>query len=335
MKAHSESDDDCTVISIIVPVFNAAEYLQDCLQSIESQTDAPEFEVILVDDGSEDASVSICRQWRDKNPRRYRLIENQRNRGVSHSRNRGLDAVRGEYFMFVDADDELPTDALATLHHAAEESGADIVKGNNTVFDRLRETQANHDVARCRELCGSAVLTCLLEHRYVRGHPWGKLFRGGSLGRYRFDENLRMSEDLYYCCETFSAADSLLLLNRSIYRYRRHAAGATANKYRSGAYRDWLDAVEGTARFARKPQHWRARQSLLLRTLAQSAREARRLKPAEAEPVLAEIEARREQWGFTSWTLLLHDRLAPRSWIDWIKLRQALGEIRRRIAVTE
>ncbi len=237
--------------------------------------------------------------------------------------------------MFVDADDALPTDALASLHRAAEKSGADIVKGNNTVFDRLRETPANHDVARYRELRGDAVLTCLLEHRYVRGHPWGKLFRGGSLGRFRFDENLRMAEDLYYCCETFTAADSLLLLNRSIYRYRRHATGATANKYRSGAYRDWLDAVEGTARFARTPQHWRARQSLMLRSLAQLAREARRLPPVEAEPVLAEIEARREQWGFSSWTLLIRDRLGPRTWIQWIKLRRALGEIRRRIAAAE
>ena len=90
------------LISVIVPVYNAEQYLAECLDSVLEQT-YKNLEIILINDGSRDASGEICRQYRERDDRII-LIE-QENAGVSVARNRGIEQASGEYLMFVDADD--------------------------------------------------------------------------------------------------------------------------------------------------------------------------------------------------------------------------------------
>lgn len=90
------------MISVIVPVYNAEKYLDDCLSSISRQTYS-DFEAILIDDGSTDKSLSICHEW-EKKDRRFGVISVP-NGGVSYARNIGLDRAHGEYFCFIDSDD--------------------------------------------------------------------------------------------------------------------------------------------------------------------------------------------------------------------------------------
>ena len=90
------------LISVIVPVYNAEQYLAECLDSVLEQT-YRNLEIILINDGSRDASGEICRQYRERDDRII-LIE-QENAGVSVARNRGIEQASGEYLMFVDADD--------------------------------------------------------------------------------------------------------------------------------------------------------------------------------------------------------------------------------------
>ena len=112
MNAQSESP---VQISIIVPVYNVADYLHECLQSIVEQDYAQAFEAILVDDCSTDGSADICREFSVAYPEIFILIERETNGGVSVARNRGLEQVKGRYLMFVDPDDILPVNALKLL----------------------------------------------------------------------------------------------------------------------------------------------------------------------------------------------------------------------------
>ena len=103
---------DKVKISIIIPVYNAEEYLDRCLHSVLDQ-DFTSFEVILVDDGSSDASPLICDRYSSTDPRFITL--HQSNKGVSAARNSGLNMAQGEYVMFLDSDDVLLPDALEKM----------------------------------------------------------------------------------------------------------------------------------------------------------------------------------------------------------------------------
>ena len=103
---------DYSVISIIVPVYNVEEYLEECLESIYHQT-YTNIEVILVNDGPTDASRDICERFCQKDSR-FKLI-NQENQGLSEARNVGVRASIGEYIFFVDSDDVVKVNILEIL----------------------------------------------------------------------------------------------------------------------------------------------------------------------------------------------------------------------------
>ena len=112
------------LVSIIVPVYNVAPYLEQCLDSIKAQA-YREFEVLLVNDGSDDASPYICRPY-ERADSRFCLIDKP-NSGVSDSRNQAMDQAQGKYLQFVDGDDWLTPDATETFVHTAESTGAALV----------------------------------------------------------------------------------------------------------------------------------------------------------------------------------------------------------------
>ena len=326
----SETSLPAVDISIIVPVFNVAEFVASCLDSIRLQSFDREFEVILIDDCSTDESGEICRRYCQQNPG-FVFLQNPENRGVSAARNRGLDTARGRYFMFVDPDDLLPLDALALLHQAAESTSSDIVKGNNTIFDSSSEKAARYDVPRPRQVRGDRVLTTLFEHRFVRGHPWGKLFRRDRLGEFRFPPGIRMAQDLFYCSEVFARADSLYLLDRNVYRYRNRETGSTGRKFKSGSYLDWLGSVENIGVFAKTSEQRRAHRNLLLRTMTQLARECRQLESDDAEKVLSTVMRHCRRWQIDLASILREHGLDLRALARFLKLRRAISQTRRHL----
>jgi len=320
------------MLSVIVPVFNVAPYVEQGLTSIVNQDFAHAYEVILIDDCSTDASLAICRNFVEENQESgFRILQNPTNQGVSVTRNRGLDEARGRYFMFFDPDDLLPQNALSTLTRAAEEFAVDIVKGNNTIFDESTETAARYNVRQTCSVGRDQILTTFYEHDKVRGHPWGKLFRRSRLGSYRFPAGVRMAQDLFYCSEVFSQASSLVLLDRNVYRYRNRDSGSTGSKFESGSYIDWLDSVENTGQFANSARHRRAHKNLLLRTMTQLARECRKLPAEQAKRVLEVIEHRSEKWNIRFLQLIFGDRLGARSIARYFKMRLAIHQTRQQI----
>lgn len=111
-------------ISVIIPVYNKAQYVAQCLKDILTQ-DFDNFEVIVVEDGSTDGSGDICDQMAEGEPR-LRVVHKD-NGGVTAARRRGVELAQGRYIVFVDADDELLPGALKTLHATIEQTGADEV----------------------------------------------------------------------------------------------------------------------------------------------------------------------------------------------------------------
>ena len=122
-------------ISIVVPIFNQEKYITLCLESILKQS-FKDFELILVNDGSTDNSLSICKQYALKDQRI--IIIDKKNEGVTKARKDGFLKARGKYTSYIDSDDYLADNALETLYTIAEDNDADLVIGN---FDRVFDSK--------------------------------------------------------------------------------------------------------------------------------------------------------------------------------------------------
>ncbi len=120
------------LISVIVPVYNVEDYLDQCMESIVGQT-YPHLEILMVDDGSTDNSGTLCDQWAERD-QRIRVIH-QENGGLSAARNTALDAMSGELVIMVDSDDVLHPDAVSILLQAIQAHHADVAIGSFVVFD--------------------------------------------------------------------------------------------------------------------------------------------------------------------------------------------------------
>jgi glycosyltransferase involved in cell wall biosynthesis len=331
MNSAADSRSDI-MLSIVVPVFNVAPYLREGLESVLHQNFAQAYEVILVDDCSSDDSLAICREFARQHPGIFHLIESAENAGVSVARNIGLARARGRYLMFFDPDDILPADTLDPICRAAEEYSADIVKGNLVLFDDSGQRAAPDQVKRTTLIRDAAVLTTLFEHSRVRGHIGGKLFRRDKFASLRFPVGVRMAQDLLFFSEMFAGADSLLLLARDVYHYRKHPHGSTGRKYEKGSYIDWLYAVEQSGKFAATGEQLRAHRGLLLRTMVQIARECRKISPQSAAAVLQLIEQKCAQWNLRFVDLLFRDKPGLHDIGRYVKLQLALRQIRRNLA---
>ena len=218
------------MISMIMPAYNAEEYIAKCLESILAQT-FPDWELVIVDDGSSDRTAAICSHYAEKDPR-INVIR-QENQGVSGARNKGLENVKGEYIAFVDADDLLPPDSFSVRAELIR--GADMAVAGYELFGKegvlekmpgcVRKEWDSHDTVR--NIIASGELG-------YQGYLWNKLFRKDLiLGKgLRFDERISANEDRLFCvsyalcCGTVNLSDSL------VYRYR-----ITGNNTPSLAYR--------------------------------------------------------------------------------------------------
>ncbi|MFD3487861.1 CDP-glycerol glycerophosphotransferase family protein [Streptomyces sp. NPDC058665] len=114
-------------LTVVVPIYNVEDYLDDCLRSLAGQTMA-DSEIVMVDDGSTDGSARIARRFAERDPR-FRLVE-QENAGLGAARNTGVTCARGEFLTFVDSDDVVPHDAYERMLAALDASGSDFATGN-------------------------------------------------------------------------------------------------------------------------------------------------------------------------------------------------------------
>ena len=204
------------MISIIVPVYNVEEYLEECLESIRHQT-YTDIEVILVNDGSTDGSREICEQYCEKDIR-FRLI-NQENQGQSVARNRGFKESVGQYIMFVDSDDVINTNVLEGLLPYMKKD-VDIVECGMTRNKEeffLNKTSTIIFEGNAKE----AILNCI-EFKEVKFCPPTKLYRREIVEKIPFLEGY-IYEDVFTGINYLKHMRKIIVVDTIGYYYRVHA----------------------------------------------------------------------------------------------------------------
>ena len=132
-------------VSIIVPVYNAEQYLEKCINSLRNQT-LEEIEIILVDDSSPDSSLEICKKAAEADGR-IKVIHKE-NEGAGKARNTGLEAATGKYVGFVDSDDFIAEEMYETLYEKAEKYGSDLVMSGIVFVDGNMFSEAGESIRK-------------------------------------------------------------------------------------------------------------------------------------------------------------------------------------------
>lgn len=231
------------LISVIVPVYKAEPYLDQCVQSIVSQTYA-NLEIILVDDGSPDHCPAMCDAWAEKDGR-VQVIHKE-NGGVSSARNAGLDTATGDYITFVDADDWLEPAAVEILLEQAVSTGADIVVGNY-YFDYVDERSAQALTAENQIWKQDEIVRAyVMDH--IRPEACNKLYTGASIGNLRFDPSIGYGEDLLFNYYALSKARVVAQTDVCCYHYLQASGNSSTTAYmtknRAESYRVTAEIVK-------------------------------------------------------------------------------------------
>uniref|UniRef100_UPI00405687BD glycosyltransferase family 2 protein n=1 Tax=Agathobacter sp. TaxID=2021311 RepID=UPI00405687BD len=240
-------------ISIIVPIYNSEKYLKRCIESLIHQT-FEDIEIILVDDGSLDNSIQICKEYVKKD-RRIVLIT-QENGGPSKARNAGLDKANGEWIMFVDSDDEVSNNICEKLYNKAQETDADMVICNlaNITSDMQRmEVRPFKGKERIFKGKGVLYLEQILVSKESETGDWvlnltgptSKLIRSTVIKNERFPSKIDLGEDTCFIISIFKNLKKVIYIEDVLYN-RYVIDGSLSNGYdvncgqRLSTYTNWV-----------------------------------------------------------------------------------------------
>ena len=202
-------------LSIIVPVYNTAGYLEQCVNSLLAQT-IPEndYEILLVNDGSIDNSLEVMQRFLADNPDVIEIIDTE-NGGQGRARNLALDVAQGDYIGFADSDDWAAEDMFARLLDAAERENADIAVCNSYSVSDSGQTIMN---ARPQGTDISAA-----------GSVWNKIFRRSLIGDIRFPEGV-WYEDFSFSAKLLLSSRKTVFLEEPLYYYRASHSSTMRNQ---------------------------------------------------------------------------------------------------------
>ena len=212
--------------SIIVPVYNIAEYLPKCIDSVLSQT-SQDYELLLVDDGSPDTSGAICDDYASRYPDKIRAIH-QPNSGAGAARNQGIRLSQGEYILFLDGDDYWDPNLLADLQTAMKSHNADLYLFGAKVEKDGKPRGELHEHIPCGELCNAQSHPELF---FGIMAPWDRAYR-----RSLFLENgIEFAskvwyEDIRVVTKINAVAKSALRLPGAYYHYLQRDGSSMNNK---------------------------------------------------------------------------------------------------------
>lgn len=218
-------------ISILVPVYNADNYLHDCLNSIRSQT-FTDFEVLLIDDGSDDHSLSILQEFQAADSRFQ--VHHQENRGVSSARNFGLENAVGEFVCFVDADDKIAPTYLEDLYLAMGDQ-VDSTMGGFRRIDLLSHEEWEVVPQRKIETLEENLLGFYAaNHKDWQRYMVNRLFRRSIIqtNKLRFKEDIYYKEDGLFLVQYLCASNGMVgCVDKVLYYYYRNATGAMSKTW--------------------------------------------------------------------------------------------------------
>lgn len=221
-------------ISIIVPVYNVAHYITQCVCSILSQTYSS-FELILVDDGSKDKSGMICDQIAEED-NRIKVIHTK-NQGVSSARNEGLKHAVGEYIYFMDADDWLEQEMLEKMVEGIEKSGSDMAVCGYYVD--CRDSATSRCMDRNMILNREQLMSRMYVPAEINGVVWNKLFhrkliyKNENVPKNIFCTDYSMWEDVLWVTETCVEVEKAYYIAKPYYHYLKRNDSATARGFQT------------------------------------------------------------------------------------------------------
>lgn len=205
------------LISVIVPVYKAEQYLDRCVQSIVDQT-YKNLEIILVDDGSPDNCPAMCDAWAEKDSR-VRVIHKE-NGGVASARNVGLDNAVGQYISFVDSDDWIDSTMIAILAENIEHCGADISgcwysEDNADGSVKPVDLKVQRPLYQTKEPLKDFFCDDLFYYLLI----WSKLYKSTLIAEVRFDETLNTCEDVMFMYSVLQRDPVVVLDAHTLYHY--------------------------------------------------------------------------------------------------------------------
>lgn len=212
------------IFSVVIPVYNAEEYIEETVESVVSQSIGFErIQIVLVDDGSEDNSLEVCQKLKNKYPKNIVLIK-QQNKGVSAARNAGLEAAEGHYINFLDSDDKWSSDAFeAALSFFENNPKIKIVSARMKYFDSRKGSHPlNYKFRRTR------IIDIEWQPGYVQLSLPSCFVSKEIIDDLRFNESLSISEDMLFVNQLLFKTGRYGVLKGPIYKYRKRSDNSSA-----------------------------------------------------------------------------------------------------------
>lgn len=211
-------------VSIIIPVKNAEDYLDECLSSVLAQT-MGDFEALCVDDGSTDRSFEILKSFSARDSR-VKVLPQQQG-GAGHARNVALEVAQGEYLAFLDADDYYDPAMLEIMTSAADASNLDVVLCKSYFLDDRTKKRSNHDKAVLSKLKPNTVYSADdlwgYAFRYAVGWPWDKLFRRSFVEKHKLTfQELESTNDAYFVYMALALVERFAFVENRLVYHRVH-----------------------------------------------------------------------------------------------------------------
>ena len=216
-------------VSVIIPVFNVEEYLEQCLDSVLNQT-LREVEIICINDGSTDSSLEILKKFALKDSR-IKIID-KKNEGPSAARNEGIKTAAAPYISFLDADDYLEHNALEETFKCAENSDVALVCfGTNIVGEVSPKQKASDERYYAVDTTGVVELTDELRLN-MNAAPWNKLFKISVIKENNVEFPFGLFYEDYEFCKKYSfCIKKAYYLNKKLYNYRRRPGSTMAQTF--------------------------------------------------------------------------------------------------------
>jgi glycosyltransferase involved in cell wall biosynthesis len=233
--------DRAVLISVIIPVYNTVNYVDECIESVVSQ-EYRNLEIILIDDGSTDGSGGKCDAWKEKDSRIH--VIHQKNMGVSAARNNALGYAQGSYICFVDSDDWLEAGYVGGMLASADGSGTDLIMCD--VYDIAVSGK------KCRERLKNLKDEYSKEgiYRAVLGNSWiiaNKLIGAKCIGEVRFPEYIRYGEDGLFLHKIAAQVNCLKIVKRALYNYRIEREGNVVSEKLNEKHLDFIRVTQEIA----------------------------------------------------------------------------------------
>lgn len=238
------------LISVIIPVYNTEEYLDACVQSVLEQT-YEHVEMILIDDGSTDASGNIC----DKYAAQYtniRVVHNA-NQGPAASRKCGIELAQGSLILFVDADDWIDADMLSIMQREMRGTGADVVICAYEDVYKNGKTE-EHRMASGDTADWTSFADCVYEihgTRTISTGPWAKLCRKELFAGIDFREHITIGEDYTMLLQVLNNASHVRMIGKVLYHRRMFGGNISRSGYtkrHKKALENYLQVRDGLIR---------------------------------------------------------------------------------------